>query len=137
LGCFGEAVTSYEEAVKFKPDYHCLEEFSKSEIYAQEYLKQPETGLTAVQNLSGTIQGIIQLEQTKSDRILDQTIALVGVGLAISGLTATVVTQYLPKPKHEYSSGYDFTVLLSPAFIVSFLVSLPFLLILIYRFFRR
>lgn len=119
---------------------NCLEEFNKSEIYAQKYLKQAETdyanlipGLTVVQNLSSTIQGIIQLEQTKSDRKLDQTIAIVGVGLAISGLTATVATQYLPKPKHEYSSGYDFTVLSSPAFIVSLLVSLPFLLILIYR----
>jgi hypothetical protein len=136
LGCFGEAVASYEEAVKFKPDYHCLEEFSKSEIYAQKYLKQPETGLTAVQNLSSTIQGIIQLEQTKSDRILDQTIALVGVGLAISGLTATVATAYLPKPEHQYSN-YDFAILLSPAFVLSLIVSAPFLLALIYRLKRR
>ena len=84
----------------------CLEEFSQSEIYAKKYLRQAETdyanlipGLTVAQNLSDTLQGIIQLEQTKSDRQLGNTIALVGVGLAISGLTASVATQYLPKPQ--------------------------------------
>ncbi|WP_414621193.1 hypothetical protein [Calothrix sp. CCY 0018] len=123
---------------------NCLKEFSQSEIYAKKYLQQAETdyanltpGLTVVQNLSDTLQGIIQLEQTKSDRKLDNTIALVGVGLAISGLTATVATQYLPKPKQIYSEGYDFSVMLSPAFMVSFIVLAPFLLALIYRFFRR
>ena len=121
-----------------------LEEFSQSEIYAKKYLQQAETdyanltpGLTVVQNLSNTLQGIIQLEQTKSDRRLDNTIALVGVGLGISGLTATVATQYLPKPEQTYSKGYDFAVLLSPAFVLSIIVSAPFLLALIYRLFRR
>jgi hypothetical protein len=131
----------------------CLEEFSQSEIYAKKYLRQTETdyanltpGLTVVQNLSNTLQGIIQLEQTKSDRRsleaerkLDNTIALVGVGLAISGLTASVATQYLPKPQ-KYPQGYDFSiasVMLSPAFVLSIIVSAPFLLALIYRLFRR
>ncbi len=89
-------------------------------------------------------EGIIQLEQTKSqieqtksERKLDVTIALVGVGIGISGLTATVATQYLPKPEQTYSKGYDFTVLLSPAFVLSIIVSAPFLLALIYRLFRR
>lgn len=132
----------------------CLEEFSQSEIYAKKYLRQAETdyanlipGLTVVQNLSDTLQGIIQLEQTKSDRLklaterkLDNTIALVGVGLAISGLTASVATQYLPKPQQTYPQGYDISiasVMLSPAFVLSFVVSAPFLLALIYRFVRR
>ena len=131
----------------------CLEEFSQSEIYAKKYLRQTETdyanltpGLTIVQNLSNTLQGIIQLEQTKSDRRsleaerkLDNTIALVGVGLAISGLTASVATQYLAKPQ-KYPQGYDFSiasVMLSPAFVLSIIVSAPFLLALIYRLFRR
>ncbi|WP_211293328.1 hypothetical protein [Brunnivagina elsteri] len=118
----------------------CLGEFNQSEIYAKKYLQQAKTdyanllpGLTVIQNLSSTLQGIIQLEQTKSDRKLDNTIALVGIGLAISGLTATVATQYLPKPEHQYSTGYDFSVLLSPAFGLSLIVSAPFLLALIYR----
>jgi hypothetical protein len=132
----------------------CLEEFSQSEIYAKKYLRQAETdyanlipGLTVAQNLSNSLQGIIQLEQTKSDvrsreaeRKLDNTIALVGVGLAISGLTASVATQYLPKPQQTYPQGYDISiasVMLSPAFVLSFIVSAPFLLALIYRFLRR
>ena len=124
-----------------------LQEFSQSEIYAKKYLQQAETdyanlnpGLTVVQNLSNTLQGIIQLEQTKSDRKLDNTIGLVGVGLAISGLTASVATQYLPKPQQTYPQGYDISiasVMLSPAFVLSFIVSAPFLLALIYRFLRR
>ena len=131
-----------------------LQEFTKSEIYAKKYLRQAETdyanltpGLTVVQNLSDTLQGIIQLEQTKSDRRLvaaqnklNNTIALVGVGLAISGLTASVATQYLPKPQQTYPQGYDISiasVMLSPAFVLSFIVSAPFLLALIYRFLRR
>ena len=75
-----------------------------------------------------------------SDRKLDNTIGLVGVGLAISGLTASVATQYLPKPQQTYPQGYDISiasVMLSPAFVLSFIVSAPFLLALIYRFLRR
>ncbi len=50
----------------------CLKEFSQSEIYAKKYLRQAETdyanlipGLTVAQNLSDTLQGIIQLETNK------------------------------------------------------------------------
>ena len=50
----------------------CLEEFSQSEIYAKKYLRQAETdyanlipGLTVAQNLSDTLQGIIQLRTNK------------------------------------------------------------------------
>lgn len=62
------------------------------------------------------------------------------MGLAISGLTANVATQYLPKPQQTYPQGYDISiasVMLSPAFVLSFIVSAPFLLALIYRFVRR
>jgi hypothetical protein len=123
-------------------DLKFFQQFSESEIYARKYLRQAETdyanlnpGLNVLQNLSNTLQSITQLEQTKSDRKLDHTIAIVGVGLAISGLTATVATEYLPKPK-DYSA-YDFSVLLSPAFLFSFAISAPFLIALIIRLFRR
>lgn len=92
-----------------------------------------------VQNISNTLQGITQLEQTKSDRQLNDTIAIVGVGLGISGLTATVATQYIPAPK-QYPKAYDFTdltIFFSPAFLLSILVSAPFVVALIYRLLRR
>jgi hypothetical protein len=79
-------------------------------------------GLTLLENLNSTIQGIIDLEQTKSDRALDNTIAIASVGLAISGLTATVATAHNPPPK----SYTDISFLLSPAFVLSIAFSAPF-----------
>ncbi|KOP27644.1 hypothetical protein AMR41_03910 [Hapalosiphon sp. MRB220] len=109
-------------------DLKFLQQFSESEIYASKYLRQAETdyanlnpGLSVLQNLSNTLQSITQLEQTKSDRKLDNTIALVGVGLAFSSVTVTVATAYLPKPK-EYSN-YDLSIFISPAFVFSVVFS--------------
>jgi hypothetical protein len=121
-------------------DLEFLKIFSESEIYAQKYQRQVEAdyanlspGLTLLQNLNSTIQGIIDLEQTKSDRALDNTIAIAGVGLAISGLTATVATAHDPPPK----SYTDLSFLLSPAFVLSIAFSAPFLIVLLVRLFRR
>jgi len=117
-----------------------LKEFSESDIYAQKYQRQIDAdyeslspGLTLLQNLNSTIQGIIDLEQTKSDRALDNTIAIASVGLAISGLTATVATAHNPPPK----SYTDLSFLLSPAFVLSIAFSAPFLIALLVRIFRR
>ncbi|WP_414572160.1 hypothetical protein [Nostoc sp. CCY 9925] len=44
-----------------------------------------------MQNLNNTIQGIIDLEQTKSDRTLNTTIAIAGVGLATSQIASAVI----------------------------------------------
>jgi hypothetical protein len=121
-------------------DLEFLKIFSEREIYAQKYQRQVEAdyanlspGLTLLQNLNSTIQGIIDLEQTKSDRALDNTIAIAGVGLAISGLTATVATAHDPPPK----SYTDLSFLLSPAFVLSIAFSAPFLIVLLVRLFRR
>ncbi|MUG92357.1 hypothetical protein F7734_07770 [Scytonema sp. UIC 10036] len=118
----------------------CLKFFSDSDIYAQKYQRQIEAdyenlspGFTLLENLNSTIQGIINLEQTKSDRALDNTIAIASVGLAISGLTATVATAHNPPPK----SYTDLSFLLSPAFVLSIAFSAPFLIALLVRLFRR
>jgi len=121
-------------------DLKFLKLFSDGEIYAEKYQRQIEAdhaslspGLTLLQNLNSTVQGIIDLEQTKSDRALDNTIAIAGVGLAISGLTATVATAHDPPPK----SYTDLSFLLSPAFVLSLAFSAPFLIALLVRLFRR
>ncbi|NEO99284.1 MAG: hypothetical protein F6K58_11490 [Symploca sp. SIO2E9] len=82
-----------------------LKEFS-SETYAQKYQRQLQTdhaslspGLTLLQNLNSTIQGIIELEQTKSDRALNNTIAVAGFGLATSGIAVTILIEQYPPPK--------------------------------------
>jgi hypothetical protein len=83
----------------------CLKIFSENEIYAQKYQRQIAAdyanlspGLTLLQNLNSTIQGIIDLEQTKSDRTLNTTIALGGIGLATSQVaSAVILIQEVPK----------------------------------------
>ncbi|MDJ0617155.1 MAG: hypothetical protein QNJ63_10490 [Calothrix sp. MO_192.B10] len=79
-------------------DLEFLKIFSESDIYAQKYQRQIEAdtttflpGLTLLQNLNSTIEGIITLEQTKSDRQLNNTIAIAGVGLATSSLGSAVI----------------------------------------------
>ena len=121
-------------------DLEFLKTFSDSEIYANKYQQQVEVdyanlkpGLTLLQNLNSTIQGIIDLEQTKSDRALDNTIALAGIGLAISGITATVSSAKQP----PITSYKDVSFLISPAFVWSIIFSAPFLIALIFRLFRN
>jgi len=115
-----------------------LQEFS--EFSAEKYLQQVETdyinlspGLTLLQNLISTIQGTIDIYQAKSDRTLDNTIAIAGIGLAISGLTATAISAKQP----PITSYKDISFLISPVFVWSIIFSAPFLLALIFRLFRR
>ncbi|MDJ0733098.1 MAG: hypothetical protein QNJ47_03280 [Nostocaceae cyanobacterium] len=79
-------------------DLNFLKIFSESDIYAQKYQRQVQSdtitltpGLTLLQNLNSTIEGIITLEQTKSDRQLNNSIAIAGVGLATSQVASAVI----------------------------------------------
>ncbi|WP_026736074.1 hypothetical protein [Fischerella sp. PCC 9605] len=119
-------------------DLQFLQQFS--EFSASKYLLQVETdyinlspGLTLLQNLISTIQGTIDIYQTKSDRALDNTIALAGIGLAVSGLTATAISAKQP----PITSYKDISFLASPVFVWSIAFSAPFLIALILRLFRR
>ncbi len=85
-------------------DLEVLKKFSGSEIYAQKYQRQVDAdyanlspGLVLLQNLNSTVQGIIDLEQTKSDRTLNTTIAIAGVGLATSQIASAVILATPPK----------------------------------------
>jgi hypothetical protein len=85
-------------------DLEFLKTFSESEIYAKKYQRQVEAdyanlnpGLTLLQNLNSTVQGIIDLEQTKSDRALNNTIAIAGVGLATSQIASAVILAEIPQ----------------------------------------
>lgn len=88
-------------------DLKFLNKFSEDEIYARKYQSQIEAdyanlspGLTMLQNLNSTIQGIIDLEQTKSDRTLQTTIAIAGIGLATSQIASAVILAEIPKNKN-------------------------------------
>ena len=78
-----------------------------SELASQKYLVQVETdyanlspGLVLLENLITTIEGIIEIYQTKSDRTLNTTIAIAGIGLATSQIaSAVILTQDTPNPQ--------------------------------------
>ncbi|MBD2532191.1 hypothetical protein H6G97_22450 [Nostoc flagelliforme FACHB-838] len=44
-----------------------------------------------MQNINNNTQGIIDIEQTKSDRTLNTIIAIAGVGLATSQIASAVI----------------------------------------------
>jgi hypothetical protein len=121
-------------------DLGVFEKFSDSEFYAKKYQKQLEMecsnfspGLTLLESLNSTIQGIVELERTKSERSLDTTIAIAGIGLAMSGLTATTISVQSPQPR----SIQDISFLSSPVLLWSLIVASPFLLALLFRIFKR
>ncbi|NEU77381.1 hypothetical protein PI95_034160 [Hassallia byssoidea VB512170] len=121
-----------------RSDLEFLKTFSESENCTKKYQRQVEAdhanlspGLTLLQNLNSTIQGIIDLEQTKSDRKLDNTIAIAGIGLAIGGITATAISAQKDPPL-----TYNISFLTEPVFVWSMVLSAPFLIALLFRLFR-
>lgn len=55
-------------------------------------------GLTLLENLIRTIEGIIDIEQTKSDRALNWTIFIASVGLATSGVASSIISTQVKPP---------------------------------------
>lgn len=85
-------------------DLDFLKLFSEHEIYAKKYRRQIDAdyatlspGLTLLQNLNSTIQGVIDLEQTKSDRTINTTIVIAGIGLATSQIASAVIVTQPPE----------------------------------------
>lgn len=98
-----------------------LETFTQSEKFAKRYHNQLENdyhflspGLTILQNLTSTIGGIIDLEKAKRDRALNNTVAIAGVGLAVSEVAVSIATS-----THPPTSSKDLNFLASPAFWLS------------------
>lgn len=59
-------------------------------------------GRQLFEQMIGTIRGIVEVEQAESDRNLQTTIAVVGVGVGVAGVTATAFPYYLkPADKPE------------------------------------
>ncbi|BAY12084.1 hypothetical protein [Calothrix sp. NIES-2098] len=120
-------------------DLEFLKKFSKDEVYAPKYQSQIKAdlanlspGLTMLQNLNSTIQGIIDLEQTKSDRTLNTTIAIAGIGLATSQIASAVILAEIPKNKNPLA--YQIEV-----FSLSLAIGLIFAVLtyIVLRIFRR
>jgi hypothetical protein len=106
--------------LKFFSDY--VEEKYLEQIKSD--LRSLNSGFDLLENAIKTIEGIINIEQTKTDRNLNLTIAVVGTALSMSGITASVLSTQKESPK----SHTDFSFLASPAFFIS---SLPMLIAVI------
>ncbi len=78
-------------------------EFSQARYQGQitEDYDNLSPGLTLLENLIRTIEGIIEIEQTKSDRALNTTIFIASTGLAASGVTATLVSTQVYSPQND------------------------------------
>jgi hypothetical protein len=86
-----------------------------------------------MENTIQTIQGMIDIEKTKSDRILNQTVGIVGVGLATSQIArAVILTQDQPNP--EIALNYRIEVFLSSLGIGLVAAMVAFIIL---RFARR
>ncbi len=111
-----------------------------SDYVEEKYLEQTESDLRSfnsefklLENAIKTIEGIISIEQTKSDRNLNLTIAVVGTALSVSGVTVSVLSTQ-PEPPKSHS---DFSFMASPTFFISSLPVLISVIILgLSRFFR-
>lgn len=121
-------------------DLDFLKRFSEGEVYAQKYQHQVEAdlsnlnpGLILLENLNNTIQGIIDIEQAKSDRSLNNTIASAGIGLATSQIAVSVI---LTEPPAEQK---NLTLYQIGVFSLSLVIGLIFtgLTYWILRKFRR
>ncbi|GET41477.1 hypothetical protein [Microseira wollei] len=86
-------------------DWEFWQEFG--DFTKEKFLEQIESdyvnlspGLRLMENTIQTIQGVIDIEKTKSERILNQTVGIVGVGLATSQIArAVILTQDKPNPE--------------------------------------
>lgn len=79
---------------------------SFSEFASEKYVEQVKSdrasltaGLRLLENAIETIKGIIDIEQAKSDRTLNATIAIVGAGLATSGVAASIISTQVSNPE--------------------------------------
>jgi hypothetical protein len=90
-----------------------------SDFAEEKYLGQIESDhanissrLTLMENTIKTTQGIIDIERAKSDRTLNGTIAIVGVGLGSSQLASAVILAQIPEPYKNNPLSYQTSVIL-------------------------
>jgi hypothetical protein len=57
-------------------------------------------GLAVLENITTTIRGMVELEQAQRDRNLNNTVAIVGVGLATSQIASSIIIAQEPPPQY-------------------------------------
>lgn len=89
LQTIGEKMVNDAEAFKFMASFS---DFAKEKYVWQVAAdnRSLSAGLRLLENAIETIEGIIEIERAKSDRTLNVTLGAVGVGIATSGVYASV-----------------------------------------------
>lgn len=119
LGC------SSETDLTFLRDFSMLAE-NKHKKQVQIYIEYLKPGQALFQQLIDTIRGLAELEQTESDRRLETTIQVLGVGLATSAIVGAGYG-YLTKPwKQPFSTNtlHPFVGYLSVSFASAVIMGL-------------
>ncbi len=83
--------------------------------------------MTLLQNLISTIQGTIDIYQTKSDRHLEEFIGIAGVGLATSQIGSAVILAEIPK--NQNSLTYQIQIFTLSLFIGLIFAMLTYILL--------
>ena len=107
LETIGEKMGSDAESFKFMASFS---DFAKEKYVWQVAAdnRSLSAGLRLLENAIQTIEGIIEIERAKSDRTLNVTIGAVGVGIATSGVYASVYAGQIAPPKNPLSANTVF-----------------------------
>jgi hypothetical protein len=132
-----ENYRSHCEAMIAKDANHSLQFLLEFETkYGDKYQRQItadrahlDSSLKVLENLSHTIQGTIQIEQTKSDRFTNLLIASVGSGLAVSQVVCAIVLTTDKPAENEtfYQTSAFQTSLKSASISIGLIIGLYFL----------
>ena len=102
-------------------------EFFKSFLNKQTFIEQIEADLNYLRPASNlldqainTIRGLVDIQQTESDRSLERTIQILGVGLGVGGIVSSTISGYIQEP---VSFTPDFSKPMHPG-LFSLLISL-------------
>lgn len=99
-----------------------------SEFVKEKYVWQMESdnrslsaGLRLLENAIQTIEGIIEIERAESDRALNVTIAAAGVGIATSGVAASVYAGQIKTPQNPMDANVVFGLSMGLGIVLSLL----------------
>jgi hypothetical protein len=121
LETIGEKMGNDAEAFKFMAKF--------SEFVKEKYVWQMESdnrslsaSLRLLENAIQTIEGIIEIERAESDRTLNVTIAAAGVGIATSGVAASVYAGQIKSPQNPMDANVVFGLSMGVGIVLSAIV---------------
>ena len=136
---------NYQKRLKRLEDPDCdinlpffLETFT--EIVTNIYIDQITIDLTSLspaqkslENSVRNIEGIINIEQAKSDRNLNQTIFVVGTGLGTSQVAASIIVAQFPANPIPTKSDTHFLIYMGAVFFGSIIIGIFFGVVILLR----